>query len=194
MVKPFKHVGVDFHGVIAYPDELMIRLAREWYDVDLSPQECSTRVAETKMGPYYAQMVYRVEHSDLMLQYQLVPGCVEALEYLKSQGLRVEIVSTLDNSSKAIALHFLELHGVRWYDGWLENRGHSKLVAAAIKGVDLLIDDDPENVRYFLEVGRLGIVFDRPCNRDSGVGLPRLRGWEKIKDLESLLWPTIEEI
>ena len=173
--------GLDWHGVIVDPDDLTIRLAKSMHNALLIPQDCTTSKGERVMGRCYSDMVRFVESSGLLRGYSLTPGLKEAVDEWTADGHLLYVISTLDPEYVTSALEVLKEEGVLFNGGWICAKGIPKHIAARRIGLDLLIDDDPSNVKDALDAGIDALLFDRACNRDADPALPRLYGWADRK-------------
>lgn len=173
--------GLDWHGVIVDPDDLMINVAKRMHNAILTPQDCASSKAERVMGGNYAKMVRFIESSGLLRDYPLTPGLKEAVDGWKADWHLLYVISTLDQDYVSSALEVLKESGIIFNGGWICSKGVPKHLAAKQAGIDLLFDDDPSNVKDALDAGIDALLFDRPCNRDADPSLPRLYGWADRK-------------
>lgn len=111
-----------------------------------------------------------------------IPGAIESLEYLHSQGHELKIVTAVPLEARQCCYEKLV-----WVEKHLPFIGHDNFYATLDKdGVrgDILFDDGPHNIKAFQ--GRLTCVMDAAYNREVDASF-RVKSWESfIKVIETI--------
>lgn len=170
-------VGIDIDGVIADFNLLLREIASQYIPV-VDEDDSAYKISELKHGNVEVQskVMEEVYEDHRIPDAPTVKGAVEKINEIYDKGYKVIILTARQD---------------HWYDQteeWLQKIGlkYHKLIhdkkkgARAVKeGIDIFIDDKPENVRDLIEHGVNAYIFDRPWNE--GEDVPRIHGWKNVK-------------
>lgn len=170
-------VGIDIDGVIADFNLLLREIASQYIPV-VNEDDSAYKIKDLEHGTQEVQdkVMEEVYEDHRIPEASTIKGAVEKINEIYDKGYNVIILTARQN---------------HWYDQteeWLKKIGlkYHKLVhdsdkgpRAVKEGIDVFIDDKPENVRDLIEHGINAYVFDQPWNQ--GEDLPRLHGWKNVK-------------
>jgi len=188
-------IGVDFDGVISDCTIVKQMLAKQWYNVNLRPEECTTDIAKNIIGKEQYERLYKtIESGDLALSCSPTPNCAATLGKLIVDGHRIVIVTSLDVPKRGYAFEFIKKNKIPYHHWislpWRENekgileRVKKKFIITKLY-LDVLIDDSYENLEPLIGTGVLLLLFDQPWNRHikEQKGIIRAKGWSEIYKL-----------
>lgn len=185
-------IGIDFDGVISDCTVVKQMLAKQWYNANLRPEECTTEIAKNIIGKEQYEKIYKtIESGDLALSCTTAPNCTAILAKLIADGHRIVIVTTLDVPKRGFALEFMRKNKIPYHHWvslpWRKNeegilaRVKKKFVMAELH-LDVLIDDSYENLTPMIGGGVLLLLFDTPANQriKEPEGIIRAKGWAEV--------------
>jgi 5'(3')-deoxyribonucleotidase len=154
---------LDIDGVICrfaqtYLECLVVLTGRIHSEDEVTTWDFSKSVASPEED---AQVWHLIERPDVVSRLEEYPGAMVFLEALRTRGQVVAVTSPANTP--------------RWcYERaqWLRDRRFTsrQIVFASDKALvrgDVLIDDHPDNVQAFVDAGGVGILLDRPWNRNA---------------------------
>lgn len=110
----------------------------------------------------------------------VIKGTYVALNKMKDMGHSLEVITHRPENAVADTIAWLALLNFSWSGVHILSHGESK---TSVK-VDALVDDKASNVDAFANIGRKGVLFSRPWNRDYAPEhwkqVYRAEGWEEV--------------
>ena len=121
-----------------------------WQIAELRPEQLRACIAET--------------HADAtVLAAEPYPGAVDVVRRWHEAGHWIHITSHRATSAHGATARWLENIGLPYHD---LHCSYDKIARARELGIDVLIDDSPENLMGALEAGIVGATIVHPWNRD----------------------------
>lgn len=184
-----KKIGFDFDGVIADTIHLKKRLAKELHGVSI-PEEKFKEYMVIGEGyltraQYRALMTIVCGDPVLGVQASEVPGSIATLRALQQRGDQVRIITSRSESETNIIHRWLNERGLS-LECIAVGYGNDKI--AAVKGLDVYVDDDlPKLVPLIGHIPKL-ILFSHPHNERVIVpeAVVRVATWDELIDAAGL--------
>jgi len=175
-------LGIDIDGVLRNMyDPLVARQRKEfpsawfrdvdeWFDYKVHNQ---TSLSSMIYKYWFKDWAY-----DLYTKSEPYPDAIEDLEFLKSTGHNIHIISAQPNrDTEYYTMHWLRENNVP-YDTL-----HFTTSKQMVK-VDCLLDDSPEQLENYIKRGLMAVKMNRPWNKDYN----HTRDVNRIKKLPEVLW------
>ena len=145
-----------------YWDQLA-EIAKRRYGVDL-PYDTQSTWAIDGLEPEQLKTIVDETHSpEHVLKAEPYPGAVEVITRWHEQGHFIHITSHRATDTHAHTAEWLEQIGLPHDDLYCS---YDKISRCVELGIDVLIDDSPDNLRRAAEVGITAATLEHPWNRD----------------------------
>lgn len=134
------------------------------------------------MDEYFEVFGEGVRRGRIFWDNEPEPGCVPALTKLRDEGHSVTIITQRDHPDPRISykmrkatLYWLHYANIP-HDNVMFTNGRK-----SDRGLDVLLDDAPHNIRSHQEAGEPVIIFDQPWNRE-------------VEGLRAYNWPDVVRV
>jgi FMN phosphatase YigB (HAD superfamily) len=156
-------IAIDIDSTLHPYWELFARAARKRFGVEL-PYEQQVTWHTPELRPEQFKAVIADTHSDqAILAAQPFPGAVETIRGWHEAGHEIHVVSHRHAGAREATARWLEQIGLP-YDAL--DCSEDKVAYGVREGIELLIDDSPENLTAALAAGIAGATILHPWNRD----------------------------
>jgi FMN phosphatase YigB (HAD superfamily) len=156
-------IAIDIDSTLHPYWELFAQVARKRFGVEL-PYEQQVTWHTPELRPEQFKAVIADTHSDkAILAAQPFPGAVETIRAWHEAGHEIHVVSHRHAGARQATQRWLEQIGLP-YDAL--DCSDDKVAYSVRAGIELLIDDSPENLGAALAAGIAGATILHPWNRD----------------------------
>lgn len=179
-------IGIDFDGVISDSTRLKIKIAKEIYNIDLQPKDCSKNNAK-KIGlseNNYEALVHRIYSTELSLDLDEVPYAKKTIENLLKNH-EIYILTSRTNRETYFVIEWLKKKEIP-YSELINTNEQSKLQDCGRYNLEMFIDDTYEKLVELVGSGLQLYLFSTPTNKNIGIehqGIKRINGWEELYKL-----------
>ncbi|MSQ31490.1 MAG: hypothetical protein EXR64_05665 [Dehalococcoidia bacterium] len=173
-------IGIDFDGVLAHTMPAMVAYAAEHIGIALSEAECMRPGGPIRLGEAgYVALVRDTHETPYALTFASTEVTFEALQRL-SEAHEVFVVTNRAGAALARAEEWLTARSMRAMlsDLVSASTGAGKADAARRLGLDVLLDDWPENL-VGLDAATQPVLWSASYNLDASLpaGVRRVHGW-----------------
>jgi uncharacterized protein len=156
-------LAIDIDSTLhPYWDQLA-EIAQRRFGVEL-PYDSQHTWAIDRLEPAQLKVCVQESHSpERVLAAEPYPGAVETIQRWHEQGHFIHITSHRATDTHAHTAEWLEQIGLPHDDLYCSD---DKIIRCVELGIDVLIDDSPDNLRRAAEVGITAATLEHPWNRD----------------------------
>lgn len=177
-------IGIDFDGVIADSTELKIEYAKNHYNLDLQPEQCTKHkaVASGMTTEQYEKMVSEIYSSNISQEAKPVKHAKGAIEDLIQEGCQVYIITSRNDKELEQAKKWLQKNHFPQIE-IINTSNQPKDSIAKKLGLNLLIDDTLGKLEKINTSETSLYLFTNPQNIDVSVEtlpLRRMDSWAEI--------------
>ena len=156
-------IAIDIDSTLHHYWDRLSDAAQRRFGIDL-PYEEQLTWGITRLKPEQLKVVIAETHCDQhILESEPYPGAVEAVNAWQSAGHYIHITSHRDTRCVAATQQWLDRIGLQYDD---LHCSYDKISRCCELGIDLLIDDSPENLEAAAEKGIAAATLLHPWNRD----------------------------
>jgi uncharacterized protein len=156
-------IAIDIDSTLHHYWDLLAAAARRRFGVDL-PYEDQITWGITLLRPEQVRACVRETHAEAaVLGADPYPGAVEAVTAWHEAGHFIHITSHRDIGSQEATAQWLDRIGLPYDELYCSD---DKVARCAEIGIELLIDDSPENLGRAIEAGMLAATILHPWNRE----------------------------
>jgi len=156
-------IAIDIDSTLHHYWDVLSASARRRFGVDL-PYDEQLDWGITRLKPHQLAVVIEDTHGDdAILAGRPYPGAVEAVRAWHEAGHFIHIPSHRDVCTLEATKRWLDAIGLphdELYCSW------DKVARCREIGIDVLIDDSPQNIARALEAGIIAATIQHPWNRD----------------------------
>ena len=180
-------IAIDIDSTLHHYWDQLSAAARRRFGVDL-PYEDQVTWDITLLRPEQVKACVRETHGEKMvLAAKPYPGAVEAVRAGHEAGHFIHITSHREAASQEATARWLDDIGLPYDELYCSEDKVSHCTAI---GIDILIDDSPENLERALDAGMVAATILHPWNRELCETEDVMHGetWEELaRNLESVL-------
>jgi hypothetical protein len=180
-------IAIDIDSTLHHYWDLLARVARERYGVDLPYEEqldWGITVLERDAVVHCVQETHSDENIEGAVPY---PGAVDAVRRWHEDGHWIHVTSHRRDSAAPATARWLEAIGMPVDD---LHCSFDKITRCVELGIDVLVDDSPVNIQRAREEGIVPATLVHPWNRDL-VEEEGVVGAEDWPELERRLRPVL---
>jgi len=156
-------IAIDIDSTLHHYWNLLSEAARRRFGIDL-PYEEQFDWGITRLRPHQLHLCIQETHCDeAILAGVPYPNAVETVSRWRADGHYIHITSHRDPHTYDATARWLEQIGLPYDD---LHTSHDKVGRALELGIELLVDDSPENLLRAIEGGILTATISHPWNRD----------------------------
>ena len=156
-------IAIDIDSTLHHYWDALAQAAERRFGVRL-PYEEQVTWAISALRPEQLHACVRETHSeDVVLSAEPYPGAVDVVRRWHEAGHWIHITSHRDAAAHDATARWLERIGLPYDD---LHCSYDKIARARELGIDVLIDDSPDNLLGALEAGIVGATLLHPWNRD----------------------------
>jgi FMN phosphatase YigB (HAD superfamily) len=156
-------IAIDIDSTLHHYWDALEAAARRRFGVSL-PYEHQVTWQIDQLRPEQLRACIAETHAeDTVLAAEPYPGAVDVVRRWHEAGHWIHITSHRSTSAHAATARWLENIGLPYDD---LHCSYDKITRARELGIDVLVDDSPDNLRGALEAGILGATLVHPWNRD----------------------------
>ncbi len=181
-------IAIDIDSTLHHYWDVLSASARRRFGVEL-PYDEQLDWGITRLKPHQLAVVIEDTHAEeAILAGRPYPGAVEAVRAWHEAGHFIHVTSHRDVCAHEATTRWLDAIGLTYdelYCSW------DKIARCQEIGIDVLVDDSPQNIARALEAGIVAATIAHPWNRDVCEEEDVLcgRDWE---DLRAKLAPLLE--
>lgn len=156
-------IAIDIDSTLHHYWDALEAAARRRFGVSL-PYEHQVTWQIDQLRPEQLRACIAETHAeDTVLSAEPYPGAVEVVRRWHEAGHWIHITSHRSTDAHGATARWLENIGLPYDD---LHCSYDKITRARELGIDVLIDDSPDNLLGALEAGILGATIVHPWNRD----------------------------
>lgn len=156
-------IAIDIDSTLHHYWDALEAAARRRFGVSL-PYEHQVTWQIDQLRPEQLRACIAETHAEgTVLAAEPYPGAVEVVRRWHEAGHWIHITSHRSTSAHGATARWLENIGLPYDD---LHCSYDKITRARELGIDVLVDDSPDNLRAALEAGILGATLVHPWNRD----------------------------
>ena len=156
-------IAIDIDSTLHHYWDQLAAAARRRFGVDL-PYEQQLTWGIRLLRPEQVRACVAETHADAAVEAaEPYPGAVEAIRGWHERGHFIHITSHRDEASHAATARWLGRIGLPYDELYCST---DKITRCAEIGIDVLIDDSPENLERALEQGIVAATLAHPWNRE----------------------------
>jgi uncharacterized HAD superfamily protein len=156
-------VAIDIDSTLHHYWDRLSDAARRRFGIDL-PYEEQLDWGITRLRPDQLHLCIQETHCDkAILAGDPYPDAVQTVVRWRESGHYIHVMSHRDPQCHDATARWLEQIGLPYDDLYC---AHDKLGHCLARGIDLLIDDSPENLAKAIEHGLVVATISHPWNRD----------------------------
>jgi hypothetical protein len=156
-------IAIDIDSTLHHYWDLLAAAARRRFGVHL-PYEDQITWGITLLRPEQVRACVRETHAEAaVLGAEPYPGAVEAVRGWHEAGHFIHITSHRDVASQDATARWLDRIGLPYDELYCSE---DKVARCAEIGIDLLIDDSPENLGRAIDAGMMAATLLHPWNRE----------------------------
>jgi uncharacterized HAD superfamily protein len=156
-------VAIDIDSTLHHYWDQLAAAARRRFGVDL-PYDDQITWGITLLRPEQVRACVKETHAAAnVLAAEPYPGAVEAVKAWHEAGHFIHITSHRDIASHEATTRWLDRIGLPYDELYCSD---DKVARCREIGIDLLIDDSPENLSRAIEAGMLAATLLHPWNRE----------------------------
>jgi len=156
-------IAIDIDSTLHHYWDLLSDAARRRFGIEL-PYEEQLDWGITRLRPDQLHLCIQETHCDAaILGGRPYPHAVETVTRWREDGHFIHVTSHRDPQTYAATAAWLERIGLRYDD---LHTSHDKVGRCLELGIELLVDDSPENIERAIEHGLLVATISHPWNRD----------------------------
>jgi 5'(3')-deoxyribonucleotidase len=180
-------IAIDIDSTLHHYWDLLSAAAQRRFGVDL-PYEEQFDWGITRLKPRQLEVCIAETHSDEVIAAgRPYDGAVEAVQRWHEAGHFIHVTSHRDVASHEATARWLDDIGLPYDELYCSDDKVSHCTAI---GIDILIDDSPENLERALDAGMVAATILHPWNRELCETEDVVHGetWEELtRNLESVL-------
>jgi uncharacterized HAD superfamily protein len=182
-------IAIDIDSTLHHYWDVLSDAARRRFGVDL-PYEEQFTWGITRLKPEQLDLCIRETHSeDVIFASQPYAGAVETVNRWHAAGHFIHITTHRSPDAHEATARWLTHIGLRYDELYCSS---DKVSRCQEIGIDLLIDDSPENLLRAVEAGIAAATIAHPWNEDvvAEEGIVAARDWDGLaRALEAQLEP-----
>jgi FMN phosphatase YigB (HAD superfamily) len=156
-------IAIDIDSTLHHYWDQLAAAARRRFGVDL-PYDDQVTWGVTLLRPEQVRVCVRETHAEAtVLAAEPYPGAVEAVRRWKEAGHFIHVTSHRDVASRDATERWLTQIGLPFDELYCST---DKIARCAEIGIDVLIDDSPENLERALDAGMIAATILHPWNRE----------------------------
>jgi len=156
-------IAIDIDSTLHHYWDLLSDAARRRFGIEL-PYEEQLDWGITRLRPDQLHLCIQETHCDAaILGGRPYPHAVETVTRWREDGHFIHVTSHRDPQTYAATAAWLERIGLPYDDLHTSN---DKVGRCVELGIDLLVDDSPENIARAIDYGLLVATISHPWNRD----------------------------
>jgi len=156
-------IAIDIDSTLHHYWDLLSDAARRRFGIEL-PYEEQLDWGITRLRPDQLHLCIQETHCDAaILGGRPYPHAVETVTRWREDGHFIHVTSHRDPQTYAATAAWLERIGLPYDD---LHTSHDKVGRCLELGIELLVDDSPENIERAIEHGLLVATISHPWNRD----------------------------
>lgn len=156
-------IALDIDSTLHHYWDVLSVVSRRRFGIEL-PYEEQFTWGITRLRPEQLELCIKESHNDEhILAGRPYPGAVETVRAWHAQGHFIHVTSHRDGGCRRATAAWLEEIELPFDD---LHCSHDKVSRCVALGIDLLIDDSPENISAAIEHGMLAATIAHPWNRD----------------------------
>jgi uncharacterized protein len=156
-------LAIDIDSTLhPYWDQLA-EAARRRYGVDLPYESQDTWAIDRLTSEQLKACVIETHSAEHVLRAEPYPGAVETIREWHEQGHFIHITSHRATDAHAHTSEWLRNIGLPYDELYCS---YDKITRCVELGIDVLIDDSPDNLRKAVASGITGATIEHPWNRD----------------------------
>jgi 5'(3')-deoxyribonucleotidase len=156
-------IAIDIDSTLHHYWDQLSAAARKRFGVDL-PYEDQVTWNISLLRPEQVKACVRETHGEAMvLAAKPYPGAVETVREWHEAGHYIHITSHRENESHEATAQWLQRIGLPYDDLYCSG---DKVTHCMEIGIDVLIDDSPENLERALDAGMIAATILHPWNRE----------------------------
>ncbi|HWT22117.1 MAG TPA: hypothetical protein VN213_01300 [Solirubrobacteraceae bacterium] len=156
-------IAIDIDSTLHHYWDQLAAAARRRFGVDL-PYEDQVTWGITLLRPEQVRACVRETHGEtVVLAAEPYPGAVETVRAWHEAGHFIHITSHRDVASREATEQWLDRIGLPYDELYCSN---DKIARCREIGIDVLIDDSPENLERAIDAGLIAATILHPWNRE----------------------------
>jgi uncharacterized HAD superfamily protein len=156
-------IAIDIDSTLHHYWDQLAAAARQRFGVDL-PYEDQVTWTITLLRPEQVKACVRETHGEKMvLAAKPYPGAVDAVRAWHEAGHFIHVTSHRDIASREVTARWLDRIGLPYDELYCSE---DKVSHCQAIGIDILIDDSPENLERALDAGIVAATILHPWNRE----------------------------
>ncbi len=156
-------IAIDIDSTLHHYWDLLSDAARRRFGIEL-PYEEQLDWGITRLRPDQLHLCIQETHCDAaILGGRPYPHAVETVTRWREDGHFIHVTSHRDPRTYAATAAWLERIGLPYDD---LHTSHDKVGRCVEIGIELLVDDSPENIARAIDHGLLVATISHPWNRD----------------------------
>lgn len=181
-------IAIDLDNVLADTLGRWCKLVKERLGIKITKDQITDpRLRNLRIGARRSVLIRLLRET--WVDWQNIPildeEAPEIIERLRSRGFKVIIVTSRTKSDDLFISSWLKKNKIRVDDIIFLGYWRRK---SEYPDLDMLIDDDAEEIRSIIKVGKVGIIYTQPWNQYEIIrGAYRI---QKLRELENILIPT----
>ena len=157
------HIAIDIDSTLHHYWDRLSDAARRRFGIDL-PYEEQLVWGITRLRPHQLHLCIQETHCDeAILAGTPYPGAVDAVRRWREDGHVIHVMSHREPRCYDATARWLQEIGLPFDDLYC---AHDKVGHCLYAGVELLIDDSPENLARAIDHGLVVATITHPWNRD----------------------------
>jgi uncharacterized HAD superfamily protein len=173
-------IALDIDSTLHHYWDLLDDLAQRRFGVSL-PYDEQTTWSITQLEPHQLkQLVEETHHHDNVLDAEPYPDAVETVRHWHDRGHWIHITSHRADSARRATEKWLERIGMPYDD---LHCSYDKISRCVELGIDVLVDDSPQNLKNAREQGIAGATIIHPWNAElvGEDGIIGARDWTELR-------------
>lgn len=156
-------IAIDIDSTLHHYWDVLSEISMRRFGIELPYDEQFTW-GITRLRPDQLELCIGESHADeRILAGQPYPGAVETVRRWSAEGHFIQVTSHRDRACERATAQWLSNRGVP-YDEL--HCSYDKVSRCVELGIDLLIDDSPDNIAAAIEHGIAAATISHPWNRD----------------------------
>jgi uncharacterized HAD superfamily protein len=156
-------IAIDIDSTLHHYWDQLAAAARRRFGIDL-PYDDQVTWGITRLRPEQVRACVRETHGETtVLAAEPYPGAVEVVDAWHEAGHFIHVTSHRDIASREVTARWLDRIGLPYDELYCSD---DKIARCAAIGIDVLIDDSPENLERALDAGMVAATLLHPWNRE----------------------------
>jgi hypothetical protein len=156
-------IAIDIDSTLHHYWDQLAAVARRRFGIDL-PYDEQVTWGITLLRPEQVRACVRETHGEAsVLAAEPYPGAVDAVRAWHDAGHFIHVTSHRDVASREVTARWLDRIGLPYDELYCSD---DKVSHCAEIGIDVLIDDSPENLERAIDAGMIAATLLHPWNRE----------------------------